>query len=419
MSVYEYTDSIDLKKLVLYTPKSTQGGGYHAKIMLANDNLLIQTPKINIKNGFHKTGKRLYCDLLINREHLEFINFLKNIEKRVIDLVYNKGNDWFSSKPTHQDISERWNSMFKIYKNTNTLLRTLVEKDEKRVDLKVWNEEQKEISYEELNHDDDVICIFHISNIRFSSTSFQVDVILKQMMRFKKKTQDKCLIKGMSAAFVDINNKIDNLEDLEDNEESEESEYSETDYSDEDSEEDDEEYGEDDDEEEEEDDDEEEEEDDDEDDEEEQVLNETNNIIENNANQESSVDKLEDVDVKENVVNTSSDEKVNNIVKEDIEKNEVSVEIDKVKRTVIENNLEKNLKDLEEVNLNLDNSSLDTIQLKKPKDVYIGIYNKALAKARQAKKEALQEYLNAKNIKKQYLLDDVDSSDGEDLERFN
>ncbi len=68
--------------------------------------------------------------------------------------------------------------------------------------------------------------------------------------------------------------------------------------------------------------------------------------------------------------------------------------------------------------MNIDNN-LDIIKLKKPKDVYIGIYNKALAKAREAKKMAIKEYLNAKNIKKQYLLDDVESSDGEDLETFN
>ena len=136
MSVYEYTDPIDLKKLVLYTPKSTQGGGYNAKIKLTNDNLLVQTPRIKIKNGFHKTGKKLYCDLLINREHLEFINYLKEIEQTVINLVYNKGSDWFSSKPSYEDINDRWSSMFKIYRNTNTLVRTLVEKREKNLLLR-------------------------------------------------------------------------------------------------------------------------------------------------------------------------------------------------------------------------------------------------------------------------------------------
>ena len=79
MDVYEYTDKIDLNKVVLYTPKSTQGGGYSAKIKIGNNDLYIQTPKIKTKNGIHLTEKKAYCDLLINQEHLDFINYIKNI----------------------------------------------------------------------------------------------------------------------------------------------------------------------------------------------------------------------------------------------------------------------------------------------------------------------------------------------------
>ena len=56
--------------------------------------------------------------------------------------------------------------------------------------------------------------------------------------------------------------------------------------------------------------------------------------------------------------------------------------------------------------------------MKKPKEVYLDIYRKALDKARKAKQQALKEYLNAKNIKKQYLLDEIETSDGEDLENI-
>ena len=66
---------------------------------------------------------------------------------------------------------------------------------------------------------------------------------------------------------------------------------------------------------------------------------------------------------------------VDNKIKKDIEKEEVINEINEVKKINNKNNLEKSLKDLEEVDLNIDNN-LDTIKLKKPKDVYIGIYNK-------------------------------------------
>ena len=96
---------------------------------------------------------------------------------------------------------------------------------------------------------------------------------------------------------------------------------------------------------------------------------------------------------------------------------------DNINSNMIES-LEKNdnLVNLEEVNLEIIDKSvgnnLNTITLKKPKEVYLDIYRKTLDKARKAKKEALKEYLNAKNIKKQYLLDDIETSDGEDLENI-
>jgi hypothetical protein len=69
---------------------------------------------------------------------------------------------------------------------------------------------------------------------------------------------------------------------------------------------------------------------------------------------------------------------------------------------------------LKEVDLTstLDNS-LETIQLKKPNKVYYEIYQKAREKAKDAKKNAILAYLEMKNIKKTYMLDDIDESDSE------
>ena len=69
---------------------------------------------------------------------------------------------------------------------------------------------------------------------------------------------------------------------------------------------------------------------------------------------------------------------------------------------------------LKEVDLSstLDNS-LETLQLKKPNQVFYEIYQKAREKAKEAKKNAILAYLEMKNIKKTYMLDDIDESDSE------
>ena len=125
MELYEYKDIIDLNKIVLYTPKSTQGGGYSAKIKIGNNDLFIQTPKIKTKNGINLTEKKAYSDLLINMEHLDFINYIKSIEESIKKIIIIKGKDWFKNTPSYEQINERWNEWPKnILNGTGVILHT-------------------------------------------------------------------------------------------------------------------------------------------------------------------------------------------------------------------------------------------------------------------------------------------------------
>jgi hypothetical protein len=71
------------------------------------------------------------------------------------------------------------------------------------------------------------------------------------------------------------------------------------------------------------------------------------------------------------------------------------------------------IQDLTNVDISLDNS-LETITLKKPNQVYYEIYNEARKKAKECKKAAIIAYLEAKNIKKTYMLESDSESDGSD-----
>jgi rRNA-processing protein FCF1 len=68
---------------------------------------------------------------------------------------------------------------------------------------------------------------------------------------------------------------------------------------------------------------------------------------------------------------------------------------------------------------NLDISTEDKMTLKKPNQVYYEIYKQARKKAKQAKKEAIMAFLEAKNIKKTYMLEDLDESDSDTSDMDN
>jgi len=73
--------------------------------------------------------------------------------------------------------------------------------------------------------------------------------------------------------------------------------------------------------------------------------------------------------------------------------------------------LEKNI-ELNEINLVMPEDK-DTVQLKKPNEVYMEIYKEVKRRAKTAKKRAIEAYLEAKRIKSLYLLDEIESSDDE------
>jgi hypothetical protein len=51
--------------------------------------------------------------------------------------------------------------------------------------------------------------------------------------------------------------------------------------------------------------------------------------------------------------------------------------------------------------------------LKKPNQVYFELYKEARNKAKQAKKNAILAYLEAKNIKKTYMIENMNDSDSD------
>ena len=75
--------------------------------------------------------------------------------------------------------------------------------------------------------------------------------------------------------------------------------------------------------------------------------------------------------------------------------------------------------ELNEITLEISDNKSEIFKLKKPNDVYIEIYKKTLKKAKEAKNKSIKAYLEAKKIKQEYILDELDSSDADDLEYFS
>ena len=143
------------------------------------------------------------------------------------------------------------------------------------------------------------------------------------------------------------------------------------------------------------------------------------NIMENDVNDVNDVnDNLyeyenENVDKEDNIDNDNLDAHSNTLTAAD--ENNISINFD---IEDLNKEQDSNKEDLKEIdfNVSLEENSLETLTLKKPNQVYFELYKEAREKAKLAKRAAIIAYLEAKNIKKTYMIQTIENDNQSDID---
>ena len=177
--IVEPTISYDFSTLCLGPPTTVAGGSYFTRIMHKNNKpLYVQTPKCFSKQGFVKSGKRIYSDLMFDNNDTIFIDWIEKLEAKCQELVYIKGEKWFQTKLEKDDIETAFTSPLKVYKSGKFyLLRINV-----KPNIKIYNESDKVVNLEEIVETNSLISILEIQGIKFTSRNFQIEIDLKQSL---------------------------------------------------------------------------------------------------------------------------------------------------------------------------------------------------------------------------------------------
>ena len=396
--------------LTLANPQGLQGGAYFSKLRVGGEPVLIQTPKCYTKNGIHKTEKKMYCDLMFTEDNNNFIQWVQSLETTVKNLIYEKRSLWFHNDMDLDSIDYHWQNLLRTYKGNKSLLRCFINKSKglnRGHTVQIYNEEEEELKLEDVNKTTKMISILEVVGLKFTSQSFQIEFVVKQMMLIKEKPLfSKCLIKFKTP----IVNKTKETVVQQDSD-------TESDISIEDTKE----------------------------DTKNNVPNarvtvevkETEHVVEEIGD---TVTPLEVVETKKEL--QEKKENISTIGKEtDTDKetetetvvtiNTVPTDLSQNNTSRLEDNLEKVEEKLEpaiaqeesldkngimnEIEILPPSENTDIVKLKNPNEVYMEIYKEARRKAKDAKKHAIQSYLEAKRIKSLYLLDEIESSD-DDME---
>ena len=123
------------------------------------------------------------------------------------------------------------------------------------------------------------------------------------------------------------------------------------------------------------------------------------------------LDNFDDITIEtEPNIETNANLELGTNLESELKEENISLDFEDLTEDIEENSDE--LKEIKNFDLPLGNN-LETIQLKKPNQVYFELYKEARNKAKIAKKNALLAYLEAKKIKKTYLIENLNDSDSD------
>ena len=404
-------DTFDFSKFILTHPESLQGGSFFTKLNINNDALYVQTPKCISKQGvISSSGKKSYIDLMFSSDDSKFIEFMENLEKSCVEKIHEKRNSWFTNDIDQNDIENAFAATLRPYKaGKYYLLRSSIAPSKNLLKMPtcfVFDESENKLSLDDIKPENDLITVLEIQGIKFTSKSFQFEIILRQaLIMSNKPVFQSCVIKkniqheistpvsefrkenardaeNISLEVSSISQNIDIPSPFESNVTQQHHDHIQphTQHN------------------------------------LEKIVNSKNNSKLTLENHNDNHDDNHDDNLDDNDHNDADTSNENEDYYDSVNKNENKIHdknksVNNVQIKISSNNLEKieSLELTELTDADLEIKTDENLKLKKPNDIYYEIYSAAKEKARTARKLAFDAYLEVKKIKKTYMLDDSDS----------
>ena len=403
--IYNTKTPLDLDRLRLAKPIN-KNGAHFIKTLDVDEPIYFLGPKCFTKQGFVKSGKKIFCDFVFSNEDSDFLEWLENLEETSRRCIYENRETWFETPLDEHDIESSMASPYKPYKSGKYfIVRANVPTALDKINIKVYDENENETNPENIKENTKVLAVFEFQGIRCSVRSFQFEIELKQILIMEpEKIFEKCIISktssgnSVSSTSSYVNNTVVTPNEVTLNGVTL-NEVTRDDLSSKDN-----------------------------------VPDTQLEIDKHLTNEHLIVNDIVDVN---NITDDSNNAKVDEIVTEEIHLDKLDNSNDSqpilpgiVKNDLPNESLETNSSitpiEIMEIDFpledNTDDSNLDIeqppLKLKNRNDVYYKLYKEMRQRAKEAKREALANYLEAKRIKNTYLLKDLSESesDEDDLE---
>lgn len=209
-------ETFEFDKLALAPPNGMSAGNYLTKITYLKEPLYVQTPKTTSKQGVivATSGKKAHIDLMFTNDDTEFIGWMSRLEETIIQRLYDKRNLWFNTPLEMSDIENMFVSPIRAYRGgKNYLVRVGINAPVPGPattpdGCAVFDENEQHVALEYIKPEHKIISIIMVRGVKFSARSFQFDLLLKQLLVVPDKPLfgGSCVIKRNTAGSTNAVN---------------------------------------------------------------------------------------------------------------------------------------------------------------------------------------------------------------------
>ena len=186
-----YSSSDDFKEFPFANlkggkPTLVSSNNYFIKYTIQDHPIYIQLPKCKSKQGIINVGKKYFIDFLLTSDNEDFITWIEALETFSIDYLYTNRSEWFEEEMEKEEIETYFVSPIRVFKSGKFyILRVPIASAMGKPVMKIYNEDEVEVSYDSINEDTLLLSVLEFKGIKCSPRSFQLEIEAKQMMSMK------------------------------------------------------------------------------------------------------------------------------------------------------------------------------------------------------------------------------------------
>lgn len=201
MKVIDYK-KVKLPNIKYHEPVKTAGGCLISRTFYKHLEeeipIYIQTPRLTVNSDLDILDSKTYLELELDKKHINFYEFINNIDDQNIKETFKNSEDWFQEKLPMDVVDDFYKTNIKMRKyNKSPIIKFKIPlyKNNTRKSCDIFGDDLKPIEVNEIKKKTEVICILELEGIKFFKQRFETDWKVVQVRVYKSKDEPiPCLI---------------------------------------------------------------------------------------------------------------------------------------------------------------------------------------------------------------------------------